>query len=525
MSLTDADTTLQDIPDLDSSKVTNFIEVNGVLGAESLVRDDDFKGEMGYTLVRMLRGNTVGRRLKRKLFKLGFVQLTCGAALSVICYLSDYNFSNTAYYDNARYGSKNQTLYYCVSYPCVVIGILSWLCIRYWGSLVTNRGLLTNLFKFYVINIIIHMLLSVWLGVSLVLTFEHIESWDTTITLAQIYPYYISTLIFLSPLVLVTMYYAQSIVKMVDEIEQEGVIAEPEVDLSDTMDLADVTFKQVLVIIFSTPFILLIQLVDFLGVLYRDCFRRYDASVERRKNRKPRTRNCFQRFARRMCRCFRKCVTGNPNRDPGRITPYFEEDEEDETVEEKAYRLAIDREVQERESRQRLYKELEEIKRQKALEAKKSREYKQIDDIEHGNSEEKYNSPPLLVRGDLAIKRLVLSVPQFKTEWSTKRTIASFETRILMFPSTDAMRNHFVKQGFHVVFAVGPTQDDTEEEIEIGICNIRDTKEDPWFLARFLVTPDSFSAVMKGDDAEQVAGYVKKFKVASVLKIATQSSR
>jgi hypothetical protein len=43
-------------------------------------------------------------------------------------------------------------------------------------------------------------------------------------------------------------------------------------------------------------------------------------------------------------------------------------------------------------------------------------------------------------------------------------------------------------------------------------------------MARFLATPNSFSAVMKSESPEVVAGHVKKFALAKVLKIDTTSS-
>jgi hypothetical protein len=35
--------------------------------------DAEFEGELGYSLIKALRGKTVGRRLKRNLFKFGYV--------------------------------------------------------------------------------------------------------------------------------------------------------------------------------------------------------------------------------------------------------------------------------------------------------------------------------------------------------------------------------------------------------------------------------------------------------------------
>lgn len=48
------------------------------------VVDNDYEGELGYSLIKSLRGNTVGRRFKRNLFKYGFFQIFCGIALSAL---------------------------------------------------------------------------------------------------------------------------------------------------------------------------------------------------------------------------------------------------------------------------------------------------------------------------------------------------------------------------------------------------------------------------------------------------------
>jgi hypothetical protein len=49
--------------------------------------DEEYAGEWGYSLVKSLRGRTVGRRLKRNLFKFGGFQISCSFALLVICIL------------------------------------------------------------------------------------------------------------------------------------------------------------------------------------------------------------------------------------------------------------------------------------------------------------------------------------------------------------------------------------------------------------------------------------------------------
>ena len=46
--------------------------------------DEEYEGEFGYALLKALRGKTVGRRLKRNIFKFGTIQLLCNFALLMI---------------------------------------------------------------------------------------------------------------------------------------------------------------------------------------------------------------------------------------------------------------------------------------------------------------------------------------------------------------------------------------------------------------------------------------------------------
>lgn len=45
-------------------------------------------GELGYNLIKSLRGRTSGRKLKRTIFKFGIIQLICGTSLTVITILA-----------------------------------------------------------------------------------------------------------------------------------------------------------------------------------------------------------------------------------------------------------------------------------------------------------------------------------------------------------------------------------------------------------------------------------------------------
>lgn len=46
--------------------------------------ESEYEGEFGYALIKALRGKSVGRRLKRNIFKFGVFQLLCNFALLII---------------------------------------------------------------------------------------------------------------------------------------------------------------------------------------------------------------------------------------------------------------------------------------------------------------------------------------------------------------------------------------------------------------------------------------------------------
>ena len=110
---------------------------------------------------------------------------------------------------------------------------------------------------------------------------------------------------------------------------------------------------------------------------------------------------------------------------------------------------------------------------------------------------------------------LTLSVGQFKTLWSELGTAGSFQAKLKILPQAADMTAHLKKQGFHIVFVATPSPTD----LEIGLCNTRLKGTEKWFMARFLATSSTFSAVMKAEDSTQVTMFVKKFALAKVLKI------
>lgn len=89
------------------------------------IEDAQYEGEWGYALIKALRGKTVGRRIRRKLFKFGMFQLICGFALMMIGINEVRNFKNNEYMDNTKYGGslmvgKSRSCF-CVSIYCSLV--------------------------------------------------------------------------------------------------------------------------------------------------------------------------------------------------------------------------------------------------------------------------------------------------------------------------------------------------------------------------------------------------------------------
>ena len=113
----------------------------------------------------------------------------------------------------------------------------------------------------------------------------------------------------------------------------------------------------------------------------------------------------------------------------------------------------------------------------------------------------------------------VLSVQQFKALWPALSVAGSFQCKLRSAPNMQILTAHLRKQNFNVVFAASPT----DKETEVSLCNIKESADEPWFMARFLFTSSLFSAVMKSQESDVVEGHVRRFALAKVLKIDTST--
>jgi len=298
---------------------------------------------------------------------------------------------------------------------------------------------------------------------------------------------------------------------LTEEVELDGEIREPN-GTKHAVDISRFNMLQVFAFTIASPLLLLYQIWDLLLAVWRIIFAQllvlYSIRWRRTEERKKKkgTWGRFWKTMRRLCaetyesmRSFNKPDSVAP--EPPEMTDALKKlkDEAD----------AAD-DIERGKLRERIEMELEAQKQEK----------KDADELQHRQAEEKAEREAEEAR--LALERSpTMSVAKYKSLWADLAIAGSFQCKLKSAPTLSALTEHFKKQGFHVVFAASPNSVDCE----VGISNIRDdTGTQKWFMARFLASATSFSAVMKSEDAEVVTGYVKKFALAKALKIDSAAS-
>jgi len=449
---------------------------------QSYINDRDFEGEFIYTLTRSLRGSHSGRRFKRTLFKFGFILLVCGFALLTITCLIEENFKRQPQYATSRYGSDVLTLMFCTSVLANVFAIVTLLAVRYWGSLVTNRDLLVNLFKIYSLVLLVAALIGIWTLMTNVLTFTRIKDWGENVTLARMYPYWVCTCIFLCPLLAAMLYFFYQIITLVKEIEDGENIVEPNANIFDNMDLADVTVGQAIIMGCSLPLIFLIQVVDFCAVVQRDLTRKWKKiSSTSRKSYVG-----ISNIGRHLYRNYFKIYPVRYEADLPDAENIYESHGSDYC--ERNITDTCEREKVERLSRQSLQnagaRKLHEAKLMGESKLDFSTLKEEFIDIESAN----FMSTP-----NLGIK-------EYKELWMSFHTTKYFQRAMNMKHNLSKVISHLLRKGLHILYTVGAS---SEEDIEMAIC-YSDGDKTGLFLARILITHNSFSAVFKGTNEADI---------------------
>ena len=153
-----------------------------------------------------------------------------------------------------------------VSFPSFLLSLVTASAVRNWASLTTNRRLLSNLLRIYVFAFFLIFIFTLWLACAWFLTFKKIKNWTADVTLAQIFPYYVSMIIFIMPYLAAVSYYTLEISYYIDLVDMGGNITEPNPP-EHVMDLSDVSLFQSCVFVCAMPCILCIQCSDLMIAL------------------------------------------------------------------------------------------------------------------------------------------------------------------------------------------------------------------------------------------------------------------
>lgn len=75
-----------------------------------------------------------------------------------------------------------QDLMWCASVPSVILGIFTWIFVRYWASFCTNRQLLGDFFKFWLLAHILLLVFVIWCTLVVFYTFKDIKDWGVRLS-------------------------------------------------------------------------------------------------------------------------------------------------------------------------------------------------------------------------------------------------------------------------------------------------------------------------------------------------------
>jgi hypothetical protein len=348
--------------------------------------------------------------------------------------------------------------------------------------------------------------------VVLVVTFDGVD-WGGAVLTAYIFPCYLCTFIFGIPLVLAIIFYCMDIWAIVSELETgRGFVLDP--DLPDNlMDMNDVGPLQIIGVTIGMPFIIAIQIIDIMVIMFK-YVRAYISY---------RWKQYKQRWVEGCC-----CV--NINKFIGEtnlITHHRKVIPKNMKAQLHEYKkhklLARDREREERISREA--KENNMKRKSDKAEAVRKNKQRLIEEqkIKERNDKNQHESFIIEKNRKVAAEESnglpTINTEQFKSFWQAFQIQASFKCNIKEMPSMTNLSDHFHKQGFHVVYANVPTPSD----IEICICNVRKLDADDgdvWFIARFLIDERTANVVMKAETEKSLKKHVRFFELGTALKMS-----
>ena len=534
----------------DDASTSSAVEVR-----RAFIPEVEYDGEFGYSLIRAMRGRSTGRRLKRDLFKQGLAQVCVSIGLMIMTDQAARDFTVTHFLELSVYGKSLISLWWLVSIIGFLLCFVTLFVVYGWPSLVTNRQLTSTILKIYMLIQVVNWIFTFSTLVTTIRTVNENRRYDMTLTQKTLQPYFIAAVFLLLSYTCCICGNTMNLSYLNDELEFGGTILEPELDAPDSVwDLSGMTLQQLFHALVAYPIAWAYQTLDLLMAIYALLLRmwrrlqRYldDRALKHQQELareaadaragKKRRKGLAARLLKTVTRCFTRlglllvaiCLGKWGQllrRGDGKGAADDLEQQQQRQQQQKAQAeqvllnsAALSQEEQERMEREREALEAER-KYQREREERVRREAQQIaeEDRERRRKEREAEEERQRKEALEAAESPFLSVPEFKTQWGALGVAGQFQCKLAHAPQLLPFTSHMRTQGFHVVFASTPTP----EDIEVGVCNIKQAPGETRFMARFLSSGMSFSAVMKCESAEAVPAFVKKFALAKILKIDT----
>ena len=522
--------TVGDTDDEESDNESIAISISdeniGLIGSTSV--DVEFEDELGYGMIVMLRGRTTGRRLKREFCCFTTYQIIVAIALWLIAENEASIQYIVSFFEKTDSSALSWT--HAISIMCFIWSSVSVLILRYWSSIVSNRALFSTILKLYVLVFFIKFILVLIALVNVFNTFGTGPRYGTGAghDANNMLKYYILTVVFMLPYLVCVLLYGMNISFLNEEVEMGGKISEP--NSIGAIDMTGITLTECCTSILAYPLAIVYQCVELVYAVYlmgsRGWFffwRRYEESRQAgaaaraaaAAERSKKGRSLYRRLSKTFYRLLRMVPGFGPKYEVDRnfIAPLpqslrnigavdreqAERLEQERIAEEANRRSTFDKQRREKEAANEKAKKI--AAEEAAIAAKRLLELQAEEELINAN-----------------LLKPTLTSEKFKEMWGSLAQAGSFQCKLKSMPDVKTFAAHLTKQDFYVVFAAGSS---ANGDVEIGLCNIRASNEEQWFLARLLASNGTFSAVMKSQSPDIVPKFVKKFALAKILKIDT----
>ena len=517
-------------------------------GAEEVRRafipDVEYDGELGYSLIRTMRGRTTGRRLKRDLFKQGLSQFFVSVGMIIMTDQAARNYTVTNFFATSIFGKSLLSLWWLVCIIGFMLSFLTMFIVWGWPSLMTNRVLTSTVLKMYMIIQLVNWIFTLATLVTTFRTFGERKRYVPAGPLeTTLFPYYLVSVFFLLPYMFCICANTMNLSYLNDEVEFGGTLLEPDVDPEELWDLSGMSLEQLALALIAYPIALVYQTLELIVAIYNlllriyrrlrlyieDRWLQYQQEQAKAAKETKKRRGLIARIAKTLTRCFAQCLAScnreailraaRQGQEERRKARQKEKEKKYETEQDLKNTAGLAKEEQERLERERAELEAErQYLRDKDERLRREAEQKAAkEEQERRQKEEEEKAQREREAAAAAAVSPILSVADFKTLWAALAVSSQFQCKLRDNPALMAFTEHLRKQGFHIVFGSTPSP----EDVEVGVCNIRSAPSDPQFMARFLSSQRSFSAVMKCDNVDAVPAFVKKFALAKILSIDT----